>query len=391
MKQPPNLLNFLQQLTNNFPNELRNNFFKQEIICEQANNHHIPYLYQALELAKTYRGFTSPNPAVGALIVDLQGKIIATGSHRKSGFPHAEIDALNKLSSKPNAATLYVTLEPCCHWGKTPPCVDEIIKAGIKQVIYGYADPNALVNGKGIKALQTAGIHCELLVLPEIHAFYESYRYWQTMKKPYMTAKIAMTLNGKIAGKAGRRLSITGDELQLFTHLSRKTADAILTTINTILADDPLLNVRYGSETLAKPIYILDSELQLPLHSNIFTTAQSITLFHKKNANEAAKNALIDQKVRCVAINEDNYGLNLSEVIQSMGFDGCHDVWVEAGGTCFAALLNQQLLQRALIYIAPKWLLEGEPAFSNDFMFADKAMELNWQAFGKDVLCEVRW
>lgn len=349
------------------------------------------HLNHALELAKLQCGFCSPNPSVGAVLVNHSNEVIATGYHLGSGSPHAEMNALQKLSMRAHGATIYITLEPCCHWGKTPPCTDALIQSGIKRVVYGYRDPNPLVYGKSESLLQAAGIICEFVSVPEIDAFYESYHHWQINKRPFITAKIALSLNGMIAGKSGERIQITGPELQEFTHFFRKSTDAILTTINTIRYDDPQLNVRYQNQIFSKPIYILDSDLQLPRKAAIFNTAQSITVFHGVNANLASRQELLNLSVRCIAVDSSWNGLNLHQVVHLIGQDGIHSLWIEAGGECFASFVAEKLLQRAFIYIAPRWLHEGKIAFTDGITLDENIRKLHWRQIGNDVLCEIRW
>src|SRR3990167_3956342 len=200
-------------------------------------------MQQALSLAQSQRGCCAPNPAVGAVIVK-EGQVISTGTHLGSGHPHAEIEALKSLGDQAKGATLIVTLEPCCHFGKTPPCTDQIIKSGIGEVYFVLLDPNPVVAGKGVTALKKAGIRCELIDLPEIRAFYESYIYWINNHRPWVTAKMALSLDGKIAGPDRVSVNITGKALQQLTHQYRQKSDALLTTINTIIHDNPQLNVR---------------------------------------------------------------------------------------------------------------------------------------------------
>lgn len=350
---------------------------------------HKNYLQQALDLAKIRRGFCAPNPSVGAVIVK-NGEVIATGYHFAAGQPHAEIDALKKINNQAHDATIYVTLEPCCHFGKTPPCTEAIIKSGIKHVIYAYRDPNPVVAGKGEAALLAANIECQQVSLPEIDQFYKSYTYWQQTKKPFITAKIALTLDGKIAGKNNRPIPITEAPLNQYTHLNRKNSDAILTTAKTIIQDDPQLNARYQNETIPKPIYILDSQLTLPLTAQIFETAKSLTLFHAKNPSKDRLQALEALKVRCIPIDTNDSGLRLDQVIDFIGKDGIQDLWIEAGGQCFTTFADQNLLQKALIYIAPQAIgPEGLSAFNAPFDF--RTEQIQWQQFGNDVLCEIHW
>ncbi len=353
------------------------------------NKDHI-YLHQALSLANIRRGFCAPNPSVGAVVVK-DNKIIAEGYHFAPGSDHAEVNALKKITGNTQDATIYVTLEPCCHWGKTPPCSDALIQAGVKRVVYAYRDPNPLVSGAGEEKLLAAGIACEHVPLPEIDAFYASYHHWHKNKKPFVTAKIALSLNGKIAGKNGERIQITGAALQELTHAYRKTSDAILTTAKTIIADDPQLNVRIQDEIIAKPIYILDSHLTLPMTAKIFTTAQSITVFHSAAAPKKRQQSLTALTARCIQVESNQQGLDFNQVLDHLGQEGIHDLWVEAGGTCFSSLFHQRLLQRALIYVAPRWLEEGKSAFSEGFSLESGAGQLRWQQAGKDAMCEINW
>ncbi|HSW69521.1 MAG TPA: bifunctional diaminohydroxyphosphoribosylaminopyrimidine deaminase/5-amino-6-(5-phosphoribosylamino)uracil reductase RibD [Gammaproteobacteria bacterium] len=349
---------------------------------------HTHFLLQALDLAKIQRGFCSPNPSVGAVIVDPQGKVLATGYHTGPGHAHAEVDALKKLNGKANGATIYITLEPCCHWGRTPPCTDAIIKSGIKHVIYAFTDPNPIVSGKSKALLAAENISCEHFPVQEIAAFYESYKHWHINKTPFVTAKIALTLDGKIAGEKGEPISITGPELKEFTYESRKRADAILTTVKTIISDDPQMNVR-GAETIAKPVYILDRELKLPLHAKIFETAKSITLFYAKDASEHQLKPLLEKNVRCIAMNTEHNRFNFASIIEQIGKDGVHDLWVEAGGECFSEFVKQKLLQKILIYIAPRSLGLGLNAFKENLFAELTSVKVSWHQMGNDVMCQM--
>jgi diaminohydroxyphosphoribosylaminopyrimidine deaminase/5-amino-6-(5-phosphoribosylamino)uracil reductase len=348
----------------------------------------IAQMQRALSLAQSRRGFCAPNPPVGAVIT--QGEqVLATGAHFGSGHPHAEIEALKLLNYKANGAILYVTLEPCCHFGKTPPCTDQIIKSGIREVYFGLLDPNPIVAGKGIAALEKAGIRCELIDLAEIHDFYASYIFWTKYQRPVVTAKIALSLDGKMAGPDGAPIIITGPQLQRYTHENRKHSDAILSTINTVIKDDPQFNARIDNEIIKKPVYILDSKLRLPSHAKILQTAKTLTIFHGPEANEKRKKELITAGVRCEAIATTKTGLNLNEVLACIGRDGIHDLWVEAGGKCFQAFLQEKLINRALIYVAPKILGDKTtPAFTQTLSFAEYG-QIKWSVYGADSMCEI--
>ncbi len=350
---------------------------------------HEHYLKAALALADSRRGFCAPNPTVGAVVVK-DNVILATGCHWASGCPHAEVEALKKIANQAQGATIYVTLEPCCHFGKTPPCTDLLIRSGIKQVIYGMRDLNPQVANKSAALLNNAGIETIYLPLPEISDFYHSYVFWWQTKRPFVTAKIALSLDGKIAGINGQRINITGASAKQFTQQQRQRSDAILTTAKTIIGDDPLLNVRLADATISKPIYIIDSQLNTPLNAKIWTAAQKITVFHSSNQAEKIK-SLSAKGAHCIPISGQQNGLNLAEILQWIGKEGMHDLWVEAGGRCFAAFVQQKLLQRAYIYVAPKWLgATAQTAFSEKILFED-AKKISWKNLAEDALCEMTW
>jgi diaminohydroxyphosphoribosylaminopyrimidine deaminase/5-amino-6-(5-phosphoribosylamino)uracil reductase len=345
------------------------------------------YLSLALEQAKQYRGFCAPNPAVGAIIVSEAGELLATGSHKGPGLPHAEIDALSKLEYSTLNATIYVTLEPCCHYGRTPPCTEALIQSGIKRVVYAYRDPNPIVAGNGELALQAAGLLCEHISLSEINDFYKSYHSWHITNKPTITAKIALTLDGKIADENSQPIKITGDQMNAYTHHQRRVHDAILTTAKTIEADNPQLNVRSQNEVFRKPLYVLDTLLTIPLNSKVFTSTKSITLFHSELAPKANKEKLIALGARCIEVKLHLEKLDLTEIVAQIGKDGIHDLWIEAGGKCFSAFVSQQLVHRALIYIAPHSIGDGLSAFQSDFVAMLLKQEKHWEQIGQDVLC----
>lgn len=350
---------------------------------------HSKYLKQALELATTRRGFCAPNPAVGAIVVK-DDQILATGVHWAAGEPHAEAVALAKLDSAAGA-TIYITLEPCCHFGKTPPCTDLLIAKGIREVVYGFSDPNPVVRHQSEAQLTKAGVAVHHVVLPEITEFYRSYAYWWANKRPFVTAKIALSMDGKIAGEQGEPIALTGSILRDLTHQKRKSSDAILTTINTILTDNPQLNARFPGAVYNKPIYVLDSRLRFPLTANLLQTAAPLIVFY--NATEAESNrveSLQQLGVECVAIPGKNGKLDLNAVLDKIGQDGKHDLWVEAGGECFQALYTAELINEAYIYIAPKWLGEkAKTAFNGPLMLMNNVKNYQWYPAGEDVYLRI--
>lgn len=320
---------------------------------------HVSYLLKALELAQKRRGFCAPNPAVGAVVVK-NGKIIGEGYHWAVGYPHAEVEALKSLSESARGADLYVTLEPCCHHGRTPPCTDLIIEQGLKAVYYGFRDPNPVVSGRGEALLKAANIDCQYISIDEINAFYRSYNYWTQHHRPWITAKIALSQDHKIAGPEGKPVNITGPELQLFTHQQRYCSDAILTTINTVLADDPQLNVRINNAIFTKPIFVLDSQLRFPLKAKLYETAEKLTIFHASTADKKQREKLEALGVTCIEMPNDSQGLQCVEIFNYLGHQGFHDVWVEAGGKLFRYLYGKSLMNQAIVYLSSRVL--GEKA-----------------------------
>lgn len=350
------------------------------------------YLESALSLAEIRQGFCAPNPCVGAILVKNK-QIIAKGYHLAYGSPHAEIDAMSKVPpSQLKGSTLYVTLQPCCHTAKkTPPCTDRIIKAGIVKVIYGFRDPNPAVNSHTDKILQEAGIECIQYPLPEINKFYASYDYWWKYKRPFTTAKLAISLDGKIASENGKPVRLTGDEAQKFTHQQRKKTDAILTTAKTVCLDDPLLNSRLGNENYKKPLYILDTHLNLSASSKIFNSAEHITIFHNTDVNKEHQLKRKQPNTRFISSKTDENGLNLIAVLEQIGLDGKIDLWIEAGGQLFQAFVQNSLLQRAFIYVAPLWLGENAQTAFTAPNPLKKGMPINTTLLGIDTCFEFKW
>lgn len=351
------------------------------IFCEVM---HQQWLLKALSLASAHKGFCAPNPAVGAVVVK-NGELLSAGAHSKAGQSHAEYIALTKLKYPIEDATLYISLEPCSHWGKTPPCVDEIIRSGIKQVVFGFADPNPVIEKfDTIGHLAKHGIDCLQVEMPEITAFYQSYAYLHKHNKPYLRYKIAQTLNGKIARVNGGPTAISNQALKVLTHQYRKQADGILTTAKTVIADNPLLTVRLpGEAVISKPIAILDRTCRLTGQERIFDNQQAVIIFH-----DWAYQPPVNVAAEYVAIDVSQDKLVLEAVLQALAAKGWADVWVEAGGQLFSEMLTRGCINQLLLYIAPHWLAkEGEDGYclSHDFSRA-KAKSMHWQSYDGDML-----
>jgi len=331
---------------------------------------HEQFLLAALEQARLRRGVTAPNPAVGAVAVRAE-KIIAQASHPGVGHPHAEQLLLQDLPEDCSDITIYVTLEPCNHWGKTPPCVDGLIARRVKRVVYAYADPNPLVAENNTPALlKASGIDVRHHPLDEIDAFYESYAFWLQTGRPWVTVKMAQTFDGKIAGEGGQRVMLSNAECAEFTHLERLNTDVILTTTKTIKADNPLLNARVGEQVVAKPVAVLDRTRSLESSANIHKTAKKLHLYHAKH---------------------DEKQLDLLPILDDLGRIGYHDVWVEAGGELFNYLHRQGLVQRTYLYLVPKILgTQATSLYAQDNIL-DKAKHITWEAMGDNLKVTLDW
>jgi diaminohydroxyphosphoribosylaminopyrimidine deaminase / 5-amino-6-(5-phosphoribosylamino)uracil reductase len=349
------------------------------------------YMLHALRLAQQAKGQCAPNPCVGAVIVQ-SGDIIATGYHHGVGQPHAEIEALRQAIQGVKGASLYVTLEPCCHYGRTPPCTDALIKAGIKEVIYAYSDPNPHVSGRGVEQLQHAGIMVTKMLLEEVDDFYDSYAFWWKYQQPWVTLKLAMSLDGKIAGINNKPAMMTGEACHAFTHRQRYEADAIFTTINTVMNDDPQMNARLHDKVMAKRIYILDPQLKMPMGAKIWATAKKITLFYDDTLQSLKIANYQQQGAICIPIRSHAGRLDLLQLLEYIGQEGVHNLWVEAGGQVSEALLKQHLVQRAYFYVAPISLGEGATAnFESAIHFSKAVKSVRWHSMGVDAMCQLNW
>lgn len=313
---------------------------------------HEQFLHAALEQAWKGRGLCAPNPSVGAVAVQ-NNSIIAQAWHHGAGSAHAEQLLLSKLPPGLPGITLYVTLEPCNHWGRTPPCVDAIKQYGIERVVYGYRDPNPMVIANNTpKILKDEGIEVFHLILPEINAFYQSYSYWTQTKKPWVTVKIAQTLDGKIAGLGQARLHLSNELCSEFTHEMRRKSDVILTTAQTVNCDDPALNARLPAETLSKPVAVIDARASLNPASKLFKTAKHCHIYHLESVKIMTK----QPNSTYYAMPGQNGRVDLAAVISHLGHLGYHDLWLEAGGTLFSALHQAGLVQQTYLYLVPRFL-----------------------------------
>ncbi len=315
----------------------------------------------ALELAKKGTGRTAPNPLVGAVIVK-DGRVIGQGWHERYGEAHAERNALTSCQESPEGAVMYVTLEPCCHHGRQPPCTDAILTSGIRRVVIGSDDPNPLVAGKGIQLLRAQGITVTTGILREdcdrINAVF--FHYIQT-GLPYVVMKYAMTLDGKIAAYTGASKWITGEAAREHVHQQRHRYTAIMAGVGTVLADDPLLTCRIPDGK--NPIRIIcDSKLSTPLTAQIIQTAKQVPTILATCCTEQKRQLAYETAgCRVLTAESKNGRVDLRKLVQQLGREGIDSILLEGGGTLHWAALESGIVQKVQAYIAPK-LLGGQSA-----------------------------
>ena len=314
------------------------------------------YMLQAIQLAKQGEGWTNPNPMVGAVIVK-NGRIIGKGYHKKCGELHAERNAIASLTESAEGATIYVTLEPCCHYGKTPPCTEAIIEQKIKRVVIGSRDPNPKVSGKGIKMLREAGIEViEDFMREECDRLNPVFFHYITTKTPYVVMKYAMTLDGKIATKTGASKWITGEAARAEVQHMRHRYMGIMAGIGTVLADDPMLNVRV--EGWKSPIRILcDSGLRIPLDGQIVKSAgkyRTIVAYADSENTEAKRKRLHEMGVETICCPDEKNQIDLKKLMVNIGNRGIDSILLEGGGTLNDSALRAGIVQEVQAFIAPK-------------------------------------
>lgn len=314
------------------------------------------FMIRAIELARKGKGRTSPNPAVGAVIVK-GGKIIGDGWHKKAGAPHAEIAALEVCESSPKGSTLYVTLEPCNHEGRTPPCVPEIVKAGIKRVVIGAKDPSPKSGIKGIAALKKAGVVVEMSGLGmECERLIEDFAKHSSTGLPFVTLKTAMTLDGKISTHTGDSKWISSEESRRLVHLLRNEHDAIMAGSDTVIHDDPTLTVRHGSNRRNPMRVIIDGTLRIPMDSKIVATAGKVRTIVVTTAKAPMRKIddLTHKGIDVITATERGSHVVLPWLMEELGRRGVMSVFVEGGGRLAGALLDERLIDRVMFFIAPK-------------------------------------
>ncbi|WP_089741699.1 bifunctional diaminohydroxyphosphoribosylaminopyrimidine deaminase/5-amino-6-(5-phosphoribosylamino)uracil reductase RibD [Gracilibacillus ureilyticus] len=318
------------------------------------------YMDLAMQNARAMKGQTDPNPLVGSVIVN-EDRIVGIGTHLKAGEPHAEIHALNMAGDKASGGTIYVTLEPCSHHGKTGPCAVAIKEAGIKKVVIATLDPNPIVSGKGVQILEDAGIEVEIGVRQEeALQMNEVFNKFIVQNKPFITLKAGITLDGKIATHTSDSKWITSEDSRLDVHQIRNENMAILVGVNTVIQDDPALTARIPNGR--NPVRIVvDSKLKTPLSAKVVTDQKASTwIFTSQNADIDKEKSFTSNGIKVIRTSGlENVDLN--DVVEILGENHISSLLIEGGGNISGSFLENGLIDKLILYLAPK-LIGGKDA-----------------------------
>ena len=344
---------------------------------------HIQTMRRALELAA--RGRTSPNPMVGAVVVK-QGKVVGEGYHSRAGYPHAEVEALRQAGNKARSADLYVNLEPCCHFGRTPPCTDAIIQAGIKRVFVGMKDPNKQVSGKGLRALKAQGIVIVSGILKkECMKLNESFVKVMQTGMPFVIMKTAMSLDGKIATRSGDARWISGELARKHVHKIRNYVDAILVGTETVLKDNPRLTCRLATGSVEHPIrIILDRRNRIPLTANVFKNSRSQPVIYVTGSDisPARQKALVARKVEILNGKFGKNGFHIKPLLKELAKRDMNSILVEGGAELNASVLKAGVVDRVVAFISPILIGGGK---APGFLGGQGVMKVNDAIKLKDI------
>lgn len=319
----------------------------------------LEFMEMAYSLAEKARGRTSPNPCVGAVVVKA-GQIIGWGYHQEAGQPHAEIVALERAGLRARGATLYLTLEPCVHWGRTPPCVDRLLQTGLKRVVVSAYDPNPLVNKKGVARLRQAGIEVETGLLGHLNTrLNESYIKYITARIPFVTLKAALSLDGKMATPSGDSRWISSPESRYFVQNLRAEHDAILVGINTILKDNPELTLRL-EETSGKKWHrvVLDTQLRFPAEARLLKNLRGghVIIFAGTEVPEDRAARLSQKGAEIIRVPAANEQVDLKAVLEELGRREISSVLVEGGAGVLTSFIQQKLADKVYLFFSPRFI-----------------------------------
>jgi len=350
---------------------------------------HKKYMEIALQLAEKGKGYVSPNPLVGCIIVK-RGKIVGRGYHKKYGEEHAEINALKSAGKKANNATMYVNIEPCSHWGKTSPCTEKIVEAGIREVIVGMEDPNPLVDG--YKELKFRGLKTRIGILRDkAKKLNESYIKYMKTKKPFIILKLAMSLDGKIATSTGDSKYITSRAARKYVHQLRNDVDAVMVGLNTITRDNPLLDSRLVNGKNPKKI-IVDSKLRISERAKVLKDPSRVIIATTKKAPKKKIDKFQQKGIRIIVLNPKKDLVDLKELVKELGKSEIVSVMIEGGAELSGNAIKEGIIDRLLIFTAPKIIGNGLGPIKNlGITKVNKAIKLkniSTKKIGKDLLVE---
>jgi diaminohydroxyphosphoribosylaminopyrimidine deaminase/5-amino-6-(5-phosphoribosylamino)uracil reductase len=351
------------------------------------------FMLRALRLAERGRGRTRPNPIVGAVVVR-GGRVVGEGWHLAAGRPHAEAVALARAGKRARGATLYVTLEPCAHVGRTPPCAEAIIDAGIRRCVVAMRDPHSIVNGRGLSRLRAAGVRVDLGVCAaEARAALAGYVLVHAKRRPRVTWKLGVTLDGRVADVRGRSRWITGSEARRHVQRMRARTDAIVIGARTARADDPRLTVRGAA--LGPLRVVCDTKLSLPIGLRLFgSLARGTAVACARGASPRRRRELEARGVTVWPLPRQGSGVSPRALARRLAREGCHDVMLECGPTLGAAWLRANLIDECALFIAPRMLGGAARGWPDDIgvrslTAAKRTRVVEVKRFGEDVLLRV--
>jgi diaminohydroxyphosphoribosylaminopyrimidine deaminase/5-amino-6-(5-phosphoribosylamino)uracil reductase len=352
------------------------------------------WMKRALRLAEKGRGRTSPNPMVGAILVK-DGKVVGEGYHAKTGEAHAEIIALQQAREETRGAILYLNLEPCTHYGKTPPCAPQVIEAGVKRVVIGMEDPNPLVKGKGIEILRKAGLDVAVGILEkECRRVNEAFCKYILKKEPFVILKVAATLDGKMATRNGDSKWISGEASRRFVHKLRDQVDGVMVGIGTVLKDDPLLTARIRGGRDPYRI-VLDSRLKVPEEAKVIGTSPSKAIIATTELAPKDKIEKFEKRgVQVLVLDSKEGRVNLKSCLSKLGEIGMVNLLVEGGSQVNGSFLDEGLIDKLLLFLSPRLIGDHQALgiFGGRGVFIlPKAIvlkEIKTKRLGEDILLE---
>lgn len=356
---------------------------------------HEHYMKMAIDLALKAKGRTSPNPMVGA-VVTKDGKVVGSGYHQKAGKPHAEIEALNNSGEKAREGNIYVNLEPCSYFGRTPPCCDALIESGIKKVFIGMKDPNLRVSGKGIEKLNNAGIETVVGIMEkESRRTNEIFAKFITTQKPFVILKSAASLDGKIAVPSGRSKWITGEKAREKVHEIRAEVDAVMVGVNTVIMDNPYLTARLKGKEVKSPLrIILDSSLRIPENSEVLRVSEEIktVIATTEKAPKKKVKRLELEGIKIICPGEKDGKVDLEALMVKLGGMEITSVLIEGGSEVNASVLRSRIVDKIVFFYAPKIIggTNSPPMFGQkgvgELSDAVRIVDLDTLRVGEDIM-----